>query len=161
MAFVDGEPVEQAATVIEGIHWVSLSCDGQMGPPSRVDAVAGETLALDLAPEPEPEPEPPAPGAGGKELLVDLEQPGPVPWYGDGWNLALETGGVLLLGLGAGLLGGSLQVEQKALRAHSLRYVGLEQRALDMEVSGWVLLGAGAVALTVGMVRMSRTGGDG
>ena len=83
-----------------------------------------------------------------------------MPWYGDGWNLALQGAGVVLLGLGAGLLGGSMRLEEKAYRKHSLGYAELESRAFDMEVSGWVLMGTGAIALLVGTIRMARTGGE-
>jgi len=62
--------------------------------------------------------------------------------------------------VGAGLLGGSMRYEEKAYRTHSLKYAGLESKALDMEVSGWVLMGTGAISLLVGTIRMSRTGGE-
>jgi hypothetical protein len=52
-----------------------------------------------------------------------------------------------------------MRIEEKAYRKHSLGYSKLESQALDMEVSGWVLMGTGAVALMVGTIRMARTGG--
>jgi hypothetical protein len=113
---------------------------------------------LDLG-EPEPEPVEEADEKAGEELLLDT-QVEPVPWYGDGWNLALQISGLALLGVGAGLLGGSIQLEERAMTTRSLRYAELEKTAFDMEVSGWVLLGTGAVAFTAGVIRMSRTGGE-
>ena len=53
-----------------------------------------------------------------------------------------------------------MRIEERAYRKHSLGYADLEARALDMEVSGWVLMGTGAIVLLVGTIRMARTGGE-
>jgi hypothetical protein len=146
-----------------GVHWLRAQCDGQWGEPVRVEIPQGGGVEVVLGEEdPEPPPEPPPPAEEEPEekpLLVDV-QVRPKPWFGDGWNLALEGAGVVLLGVGAGLIGGSLKYEKQAFTRPGLGYSGLEQKAFDMEVAGWVLLGTGAVALTVGMIRMSRMGGE-
>jgi len=164
---VDGEEVGEGVVsgmdVAEGTHWVQIRCGSLAGDHRRIVVERGGTVGIEM-PDPGHEVpgqdvQPPPDPAGKEDLLADLKVE-KRPWFGDGWNLALECSGVLLLGLGAGLLGGSLRIESRARTIFSLRYSSLERTALEMEVAGWVLLGAGAVALTLGVIRMAMTGGD-
>jgi hypothetical protein len=165
---IDGDPLVAGSpvtvTILSGVHWVGTACPGEDVSHVRIEVEPDEETRITVGGEPGPPPvveSSPAPAEPEKPdpLLVHAEVH-PVPWYGDGLNLALQAAGVAVLGLGAGLLGGSMRIEEKAYRKHSLGYVGLERQALDMEISGWVLMGTGAIALMVGTIRMARTGGE-
>jgi hypothetical protein len=166
---VDGREAEpgQGVELPAGVHWIRLSCDGVPGDHHRVTVTAGEVVELDLsgleleavkvdedgAPE-ETSGAPPGTAPGGT-LLLEEGRPASRPWYGDAWNVVLQGAGVVMLGVGAGLLAGAMALSRKAMKTTSLRYVELSGRAFDMQVSGWTLLGAGAVSLAVGVVRMA------
>jgi hypothetical protein len=156
---VDGkEIVGTACTLLPGVHWVRVDCGSGWGDHHGVEVASGEETVLDLVPAPGQETPPPpegSTGSGGEDLLLGAEPDTELPWYGDRWNLVLQSGGLVLAGVGAGLLGGSLQMEQRAYTSHGPGYVGLERTALDLEVAGWVLMGTGAVFLVVGVIRMA------
>ncbi len=162
---VDGDPVIAGSPVTvqltTGVHWVGASCPGGEEQHVRVEIEPEQEAQVSL---PVPGESAPAPGVEPapvkKDPLLLHTDVHPVPWYGDGWNLALQGAGVILLGVGAGLLGGSMRVEERAYGTHSLRYADLESKAFDMEVSGWVLMGSGAIALAVGAIRMALEGGE-
>lgn len=160
---IDGLPAvgEAPYALAAGTHWVQISCDGVYSDHHRVVLDAGASFDLDLSHltlDAVTVKESPAEKPG---LLLDQGEVRAKPWYGDAANLVLQASGVVLVATALGLLVGSMRVYEEARKTTSLRYLGLEDRATSLSISGWTLLGAGAVGLVVGVIRMSVMGGEG
>ncbi len=158
---VDGETAgkagEGSADVFEGPHWIGAACGHDPGPAHLVEVPAGGRIEIDLSAgmEAGTEEVDEAAGKGKADLILDLPALSAAPWYGDGWNLALEIVGVAVVTAGAGLLAGGIHVDAQARTKATLGYAGMEQEALRLEASGWVLLGTGTVFLAIGVFRMA------
>ncbi len=163
---LDSHDVETGAGmfVLAGTHWVQIGCEGVTSDHFAVLVPEGEPVTLDLtgldlsAVKIE---DLPGTGPSVPEMLLDR---GPVkakPWFGHPVNLVLQAVGIVAIGVGAGLLAGSIDVEREAFTTAGLSYGKLEDRATDMQISGWALVCSGGVSLLIGVIRVAMARGEG
>jgi hypothetical protein len=106
------------------------------------------TMPEEAKPKPVPTPEP---------IIIVREREAPPPtWQKDKLGIGLTVAGGVLLVAGAGVAGGSAAVESSATSATSYNdYSNRIDTARTLRTTGFVVLGVGAVAAIIGVVRFA------